>query len=168
MDFVTRLLKIFRKNDAIWVIVDRLSKSAHFLPIQQGHSDEVGEKTIEGPELVQITNEKVVIARERLKEVQSIQKSYVDKHRRSLEFQVGDKVFLKVSPCRGVCRFGLKGKLSPRFIGPFEVLERVGEVSYRLALPPQLSHLHNVFHISLLREYNYHPLHVVNYPISDI
>ncbi|KAD3337459.1 hypothetical protein E3N88_32979 [Mikania micrantha] len=130
--------------------------------------DEVGEKTIEGLELVQITNEKVTIARERLKEAQSRQKSYADKHRCTLEFNVGGKVFLKVSPCRGVRRFGLKGKLSPRFIGPFEILDRIGEVSYRLALPPQLSHVHNVFHISLLRGYNYHPLHIVNYPISDI
>ncbi|KAD4584256.1 hypothetical protein E3N88_21857 [Mikania micrantha] len=111
---------------------------------------------------------KVAIARERLKEAQSRQKSYTDKHRRTLEFNVGDKVFLKVSPCRGVRRFGLKGKLSPRFIGPFEILERVGEVSYRLAFPPQLLHVHNVFHVSLLRGYNYHPLHVVNYPIQKI
>ncbi|KAJ0667740.1 putative nucleotidyltransferase, Ribonuclease H [Helianthus annuus] len=126
--------------------------------------EEVGEKIIEGPELVQITSEKVAIAREKLKEAQSRQKSYADRHRRALEFNVGERVFLRVSPCKGVRHFGIKGKLSPRFIGPFEILERVGEVSYRLALPPQLSHVHNVFHISLLRGYNYHPLHVVNYP----
>nr|GFA67242.1 putative reverse transcriptase domain-containing protein [Tanacetum cinerariifolium] len=69
---------------------------------------------------------------------------------------------------RGVRRFGLKGKLSPRFIGPFEILDRVGEVSYRLALPPQLSHVHNVFHVSLLRGYNYHPYHVIQYPFDKI
>ncbi|GJY47710.1 putative nucleotidyltransferase, ribonuclease H [Tanacetum coccineum] len=86
----------------------------------------------------------------------------------SLEFKPEDRVFLKVSPCRGVRRFGLKGKLSPRFIGPFEILDRVGEVSYRLALPPQLSHVHNVFHVSLLRGYNYHSYHVVQYPINKI
>ncbi|XP_076924182.1 uncharacterized protein LOC143586540 [Bidens hawaiensis] len=126
------------------------------------------EKIIEGPELVQITNEKVIIAREKLKEAQSRQKSYADRHRRALEFNVGDRVFLRVSPCRGVQRFGIKGKLSPRFIGPFEILERVGEVSYRLALPPQLSHVHRVFHVSLLRGYNYHPLHVVTYPLHQI
>nr|GEV62454.1 hypothetical protein [Tanacetum cinerariifolium] len=80
----------------------------------------------------------------------------------------GDRVFLKVSPCRGVRRFGLKGKLNPRFIGPFEILDRVGEVFYRLALPPQLSHVHNVFHVSLLRGYNYHPYHVVQYPFDKI
>nr|GFC19056.1 hypothetical protein [Tanacetum cinerariifolium] len=94
-------------------------------------------------------------------------KSYADKHRRSLEFQPGDHVFLKVSPARGVRRFGIKTKLSPHFIGPFEILDRVGEVSYRLALPPQLSHVHNVFHVSLLRGYKYHPLHVISYPLDQ-
>ncbi|GJR62751.1 putative nucleotidyltransferase, ribonuclease H [Tanacetum coccineum] len=69
---------------------------------------------------------------------------------------------------KGVKRFGIKGKLSPRFIGPFEILERIGEVSYRLALPPQLSHVHDVFHVSLLRGYHYHPLHVASYPFDQI
>nr|GFC54631.1 putative nucleotidyltransferase, ribonuclease H [Tanacetum cinerariifolium] len=103
--------------------------------------NEVGECLIEGPELIEITNEKVAVAKEKLKEARSRQKSYTDKHRCDLEFQVGDRVFLKVSPFRGVKRFGIKGKLSPRFIGPFKILERIGEVSYRLALPPQLSHI---------------------------
>nr|GEX68289.1 putative nucleotidyltransferase, ribonuclease H [Tanacetum cinerariifolium] len=85
------------------------------------------ERLIEGPELIEITNEKVAVAKEKLKEARSRQKSYADKHRRDLEFQVGDRVFLKVSPFRGVKRFGIKGKLSPRFIGPFEILERIGE-----------------------------------------
>ncbi|GJR03409.1 hypothetical protein Tco_0526393 [Tanacetum coccineum] len=85
-----------------------------------------------------------------------------------LSFQPGEHVFLKVSPTRGVRHFGIKGKLSPRFIGPFEILDRVGEVSYRLALPPQLSHVHNVFHVSLLRGYKYHPLHVISYPFDQI
>ncbi|GJX31528.1 putative nucleotidyltransferase, ribonuclease H [Tanacetum coccineum] len=130
--------------------------------------DEVGERLIEGPELIEITNEKVAVAKEKLKEARSRQKSYADKHRRDLEFQVGDRVFLKVSPFRGVKRFGIKGKLSPRFIGPFEILERIGEVSYRLALPPQLSHVHDVFHVSLLRGYHYYPLHVASYPFDQI
>ncbi|GKE63118.1 putative nucleotidyltransferase, ribonuclease H, partial [Tanacetum coccineum] len=130
--------------------------------------DEVGEHLIEGPELIEITNEKVVVAKEKLKEARSRQKSYADKHQRDLEFQVRDRVFLKVSPFRGVKRFGIKGKLSPRFIGPFEILERIGEVSYRLALPPQLSHVHDVFHVSLLRGYHYHPLHVASYPFDQI
>ncbi|KAJ9536308.1 hypothetical protein OSB04_un000517 [Centaurea solstitialis] len=119
--------------------------------------NEVGERAIEGPELVRITTEQVKIARQKMKEAQSRQKSYADKHRKHLEFQRGDHVFLKVSPLRGVRRFGIKGKLSLRYIGPFEILERVGEVAYRLALPPQLSHIHNVFHVSSLHGYRYHP-----------
>nr|GFA24184.1 putative nucleotidyltransferase, ribonuclease H [Tanacetum cinerariifolium] len=246
IDFVTGLPRTFKKNDAIWVVVDRLTKSAHFFPIQQGYSvsklaeifqqkiarlhglqnawgtrlkfstafhpqtdgqteptiqtledmlrsyalewtgnwdeylclvefaynnswhasikgapfellydrkcrapicwNEVGECVIEGPKLVKVTNEKVSIAKEKLKEARSRQKSYADRHRRALEFKPGDRVFLKVSPCRGVRRFRLKGKLSLRFIGPFEILDRVGEVSYRLVLPLQWSHVHNLFH----------------------
>nr|GFD01387.1 putative nucleotidyltransferase, ribonuclease H [Tanacetum cinerariifolium] len=125
--------------------------------------DQIGECVIEGPKIIEVTNEKVAVAKEKLKEVRTRQKSYADKHRRSLEFQPGDHVFLKVSPARGVRCFGIKSKLSPRFIGPFEILDRVGEVSYRLALPLQLSHVHNVFHVSLLRGYKYHPLHVISY-----
>nr|GFA95519.1 putative nucleotidyltransferase, ribonuclease H [Tanacetum cinerariifolium] len=130
--------------------------------------DQVGERVIEGPEMIEVTNEKVAVAKEKLKEARTRQKCYADKHHRSIEFQPGDRNFLKVSPARGVKRFGIKGKLSPRFIGPFEILDRVGEVSYRLALPPQLSHVHNVFHISLLRGYKYHPLYVVSYPLDQI
>nr|GFD04906.1 retrotransposon protein, Ty3-gypsy subclass [Tanacetum cinerariifolium] len=100
--------------------------------------NEVGERVIEGPgpKLIEVTNEKVTVAKEKLKEARSRQKSYADQHKRELAFNPGDRVFLKVSPCRGVRHFGIKGKLSPRFIGPFEILDRVGEVSYRLALPP--------------------------------
>nr|GEZ81850.1 hypothetical protein [Tanacetum cinerariifolium] len=203
----------FWRHDAIWVVVDRLTKSAHFLPIRKdysvsrlaeifqqeivrlhgtpsaivsdrdprftshfqkglqkawgtrlkfsttfypqtdgqsertiqtledmlrscalewtGNSDDyiclVGERVIEGPEMIEVTNAKVVVAKEKLKEARTRQKSYADKHRRSLEFQPGDHVFLKVSLARGVRRFGIKGKLSPCFIGPFEILDRVGE-----------------------------------------
>nr|GEV68393.1 putative nucleotidyltransferase, ribonuclease H [Tanacetum cinerariifolium] len=131
--------------------------------------DQVGERVIEGPEMIEVTNAKVAVAKEKLKEARTRQKSYADKHRRSLEFQPGDHVFLKVSPARGVRRFGIKGKLSPRFIRPFEILDQVGEVSYRLALPPQLSHVHDVFHVSLLKGgYKYHPLHVISYPLDQI
>ncbi|KAK9065033.1 hypothetical protein SSX86_016416 [Deinandra increscens subsp. villosa] len=288
MDLVTGLPKTLKKNDAIWVVVDRLTKSAHFLPIQEKSSasrlaeifrkeivrlhgtpasivsdrdprftsqfwkgfqkawgtklkystafhpqtdgqsertiqtledmlracalewtgnwddyiclvefaynnswhasidmapfellygrkcrapiywNEVGERAIEGPELVRITNEKVELAKQKLKEARSRQKSYADKHRRELKFVEGDHVFLKVSPRKGVRRFGLNRKLDPRFIGPFEVLEKVGEVAYRIALPPALSHVHNVFHVSMLRGYNYSPLHVVQYPLHRI
>nr|GEV74969.1 putative nucleotidyltransferase, ribonuclease H [Tanacetum cinerariifolium] len=130
--------------------------------------DQVGERIIEGPEMIEVTNAKVTVAKEKLKEARTRQKSYADKHRRSIEFQPGDRVFLKVSPAHGVRRFGIKGKLSPRFTGPFEILDHVGEVSYRWALPPQLSHVYNVFHVSLLRGYKYHPLHVVSYPLDQI
>ena len=82
--------------------------------------------------------------------------------RRPLEFEVGDHVFLKVMPKRGVVRFGKCGKLSPRFIGPFEILERVGTVAYRLALPPSMSGVHEVFHVSMLQKYTPDPAHVVD------
>ena len=81
--------------------------------------------------------------------------------RRPLEFEVGDHVFLKVMPKRGVVRFGKNGKLSLRFIGPFEILERVGTIAYRLALPPSISGVHEVFHVSMLRRYTPDPAHVV-------
>ena len=94
---------------------------------------------------------------------QSRQKSYADVRRRPLEFEVGDHVFLKVMPKRGVVRFGKRGKLSPRFIGPFEIIERIGTVTYWLALPPSMSGVHEVFHVSMLREYTPDPAHVVDW-----
>ncbi|XP_074378128.1 uncharacterized protein LOC141719649 [Apium graveolens] len=106
--------------------------------------------------------------KESLKEARSRQKSYADQHRKFGGFEPGDHVFLKVSPCKDVKRFGIKGKLSMRYVGSFDVMEKVGEVSYRIALPPQLSHVHNVFHVSVLRGYKYHPLHVVHYPLHKI
>ena len=83
--------------------------------------------------------------------------------RRPLEFEVGDHVFLKVMPKRGVVRFGKRGKLSPRFIGPFEILERIGTVAYQLALPPNMSGVHEVFHGFMLRRYTPDPAHVVDW-----
>ncbi|OMO80899.1 reverse transcriptase [Corchorus capsularis] len=123
--------------------------------------DEVGERKLLGPEIVQQTVDKIQLIRERLRTAQSRQKSYADIRRRTLEFDVGDHVFLKVSPTKGVMRFGVRGKLSPRFIGPFEILEKVGEVAYRLALPPSLSGVHNVFHVSMLRKFTPDPNHVI-------
>ena len=87
-----------------------------------------------------------------MRTTQSRQKSYEDTKSRELEFEVGDYVYLKVSPIRGLCRFKVKGKLSPRYIGPFQVLERRGEVAYQLELPARLSDVHNVFHISQLKK----------------
>ena len=78
-----------------------------------------------------------------------------------MEYQVGEKVFLRVSPWKGVMRFGNKGKLSPRYIGPYKILERVGPLAYRLALPPELARIHNVFHVSMLRRYRSDPSHVL-------
>ena len=100
---------------------------------------------------------------DRMKTAQSRQKSYADKRRRDLEFAVGDHVFVKIALMKGVMRFGKKGKLSPRFIGPFEILERIGTLAYRVALPPALAGVHNVFHISMLRKYMSNPSHVLNY-----
>jgi hypothetical protein len=87
----------------------------------------------------------------------------VDRRTRPLEFSVGDHVFLKVSPRKGVKRFGKTRKLAPRFVGLFEILERIGEVAYRLALPPQLSSIHNVFHVSMLRKYQPDPTHIIDW-----
>ena len=124
---------------------------------------EVGESSITGPDLIRDTSEKVSLIRKRLLTEQSWQKSYADRRRRPLEFGVGDHVFLKVMPKRGVVRFGKRGKLSPRFIRPFEILERVGTVAYRLALPPNMSSVHEVFHVSMLRRYTPDLAHVVDW-----
>ncbi|WOH07597.1 hypothetical protein DCAR_0727029 [Daucus carota subsp. sativus] len=288
MDFVTNLPKTRKGNDAIWIIVDRLTKSAHFLPIRWGctldhlaqryvneivrlhgvpisivsdrdprftsrfwkslqeamgtrlnfstafhpqtdgqsertiqtleemlracviefkgswdeyialmefaynnhfHSsigmapyealygrkcrsplywDKEGTIILEGPELVQNAVDKVNIVKAKLKATQDRQKSYVDQNRREMEYQVGDKVFLKVSPWKGVMRFSNKGKLSPRYIGPYEIIEKIGPLAYRLALPPELSQIHDVFHVSMLRRYRSDPTHVLKDPGIEI
>ena len=123
----------------------------------------MGESSITSPDMIRDTSEKVGLIRQCLLMAQSRQKSYVDKRRRPLEFEVSDHVFLKVMLMRGVVRFGKRGKLAPRYIGPFEVLERVDIVSYQLALPPSLSGVHEVFHVSMLRKYTPNPAHVVDW-----
>ncbi|KAL0549937.1 hypothetical protein IC582_014432 [Cucumis melo] len=125
--------------------------------------DVVGEQRLMGPELVQYTNAMIQKIRACMQATNSRQKSYVDVKRKDLEFEVGDKGFLKVAHMKGVLRFEKKGKLSPRFIGPFEILERIFPVAYRLALPSSLSAIHNVFHVSMLRKYMEDPSHVVDY-----
>ena len=122
----------------------------------------MGKSSITGPNLIRDTSDKVGMIRKHLLTTQSRQKSYADVRRRPLEFKVGDHVFLKVMPKRGVIRFKKRGKLSPRYIGPFEVLERVGVVAYRLALPSSLSSVHEVFHVSMLRKYTPDPTHIVD------
>jgi hypothetical protein len=98
-----------------------------------------------------------------LSAAQDRQKSYADTRRRNLEFVEGNKMFLRVAPMKGVTRFGKKGKLNPRYIGPFEIVERVGPVAYRIVLPPELANIHNVFHVSVLRKYIPDPSHIIKY-----
>ncbi|GJS02253.1 putative reverse transcriptase domain-containing protein [Tanacetum coccineum] len=241
MDFVTKLPKTSQGYDTIWVIVDRLTKSAIFTPMREtdpldklarmylkevvtrhgipvsiicdrdprfasnfwrslqnalgtnldmstayhpqidGQSErtiqtledmlracaidfgkdwcrspvcwtEVGEAQILGPELIQETTEKIIQIKQRMQAARDRQKSYADLKRKPMEFQVGDKVMLKVSPWKGVVRFGKRGKLNPRYVGPFKVLEKVGEVAYKLELPEELSRVHNTFYVSNLKK----------------
>ncbi|KAG8485768.1 hypothetical protein CXB51_019099 [Gossypium anomalum] len=127
---------------------------------------ELSEKRIHRVDLIKETEEKVKVIRDCLKAASNRQKSYADLKRKEIEFQVGDKVFLKVSPWKKILRFGRKGKLSPRFIGPYKIIGRVGPVAYRLALPTELEKIHNVFHVSMLRRYRSDPSHVI--PLTEI
>ncbi|GJT95732.1 putative reverse transcriptase domain-containing protein [Tanacetum coccineum] len=187
MDLVTKLPRSSVGYDAIWVIVDRLTKSAHFLHIRKDYKTEkvariyindivarhgvpvsiisdcdgrlqalqkalVGESQLIRPEIVQETIEKIIHIKERLKTAMSRQKSYANKRRKPLEFKVGDRVLLKVSPWKGVIRFGKKGKLEPRYVGPFEIVKCVRPVAYWLKLPQELSCIHDTFHVSNLKK----------------
>ncbi|GKD44259.1 putative reverse transcriptase domain-containing protein [Tanacetum coccineum] len=113
---------------------------------------EVGEAQILSPELIQETTEKIIQIKQRMLSACDRQKSYADLKRKPIEFQVRDKVMLKVSPWKWVVRFGKQGKLNPRYFGPFKVLEKVGEVAYKLELPEELSKVHNTFHVSNLKK----------------
>ena len=121
----------------------------------------MGERRLIGLEIVQDTTEKVNMIRERLKIENDRQKSYADNRRRDLKFEMGDQVFLRVSPWKGILRFGKRGKLSPRYIGPYEIIDKVGEVAYRLSLPSELANIHDVFHVSMLRKYVADPSHIL-------
>ena len=130
------------------------------------HWTELSENKVVGPDIVREAEEKVEIIKARLKEASDRQKSYADLKRKDIQYEVGDKVFLKVSSWKKVLRFGKKGKLSPRFIGPYEITERVGPLAYRLALPPSLDQIHNVFHVSMLRKYRSDPSHILT--VGDV
>ncbi|GJR84712.1 putative reverse transcriptase domain-containing protein [Tanacetum coccineum] len=237
MDFVTKLPKTANGYDTIWVIVDRLTKSAHFLPMRENdpmeklmklymkevvtrhgvpvsiisdrdgrftslfwqalhkalgtrldmstayhpETDGQSERTIQTledmlracvldfgkswdrhlpqklemlskPAIIHETTEKIVQIKNRIQAARDRQKSYANIRRKPMVFQVGDKVMLKVSPWKGVVRFGKRGKLNPRYVGPFKVIERVEMVAYKLELPQQLSRVHNTFHLSNLKK----------------
>nr|GEV59151.1 putative reverse transcriptase domain, ribonuclease H-like domain protein [Tanacetum cinerariifolium] len=201
MDFVTKLPKTQSGNDTIWVIVDRLTKSAHFLPMKEtDHMDklarlylkevvtrhgipvsiiydrdpslkatpfealygrkcrspvswtEVRDAYLTGPKLINETTEKIVQIKQRIQDARDRKKSYADVRCKPLEFQVGDRVMLKVSPWKGVASFGKWGKLKARYIGPFKVLAKVGTVAYRLEIPEQLSRVHRTFYVSNLKK----------------
>ncbi|GKD31986.1 hypothetical protein Tco_1242764 [Tanacetum coccineum] len=113
---------------------------------------EIGESSLTGLELVQETTDNVVLVKEKPKAARDCQKSYVDYRRKPLEFEVGDRVLLKVTPWKGVVRFGKKGKLASRYVGPFEILERIGLVAYRLRLPEELDSMHDTFHVLNLKK----------------
>ncbi|GJS88629.1 putative reverse transcriptase domain-containing protein [Tanacetum coccineum] len=146
IDFVTKLPRTSSGHDTIWVIVDRLTKSAYFLPMCKDYKME---------RLARLYLNKIVARhgiKDRLKAARDRQKSYADKRRKPLEFSVGDYILLKVSPWKGVVRFRKKGKLAPRFVGPFEIVEKVGPVAYRLELPKDLNGVHDTFHVSNLKK----------------
>ncbi|KAD3639965.1 hypothetical protein E3N88_29188 [Mikania micrantha] len=253
MDFITKLPRTPRGYDSIWVIVDRLTKSAHFLPIREDYkmeklatlyineiiarhgtpisiisdrdsrftsrfwqtlqkalgtrvnlstayhpqTDGQSERTIQTLEdmlrscvidfggswdthlpliefsynnsyhtSIQCAPFEALYGRKCRSPVCWTEKSYADRRRKPLEFQVGDRVLLKVSPWKGVVRFGKKGKLAPRYVGPFEILERIGAVAYKLKLPVELSNVHDTFHVSNLKKCLAD--HDVQIPLEDI
>ncbi|GKC96207.1 hypothetical protein Tco_1161649 [Tanacetum coccineum] len=113
---------------------------------------EVGDAQLTGPDIIHETTEKIIQIKKRIQAARDRQKSYADRRHKPLKFEVGDKVMLKVSPWKGVIRFVKRGKLNPRYIGPFKILAKVGMVAYRLELPEQLSRVHSTFDVSNLKK----------------
>ncbi|GJV74857.1 putative reverse transcriptase domain-containing protein [Tanacetum coccineum] len=187
MDFFTKLPRTSSRHDAIWVIVDRLTKSAHFLPMREDYKMDrlarlyLNEVVARHGVLISIISDRDSRFTSRfwqsmqealgtrldmsiayhpqtddqmggVHRLKPCMKIYADKRRKSLEFSVGDHVLLKVSPWKGVVRFGKKEKLAPRFVGPFEITERIGPVAYRLRLPKGLNGVLDTFHVSNLKK----------------
>ncbi|XP_027158304.1 uncharacterized protein LOC113759925 [Coffea eugenioides] len=126
--------------------------------------DEVGERKILDPIVVlwiEEAREKVKLICQRIQIAQSRQKSYADNRRKDLEFWIGDQVFLKITPLKASLMAGKEKKLQSRFVGPYKILQRVGNVAYKLELPPSLSRIHNIFHVSILKKYHPDPSHVL-------
>ncbi|GKB08557.1 putative reverse transcriptase domain-containing protein [Tanacetum coccineum] len=142
MDFVTKLPRTSSRHDTIWVIMDRLTKYGVLISIISDRDSRFTSRFWQSMQKI----------KDRLKAAHDRQKCYADKRRKPLEFSVGDYVLLKVSPLKGVARFGKKRKLAPRFVGPFEITERIGPVSYRLRLPEKLNGVHDTFHVSNLKK----------------
>ncbi|GJW48787.1 putative reverse transcriptase domain-containing protein [Tanacetum coccineum] len=176
MDFVTKLPKSYRRS-LQKALGTSLDMSTAYHPEIDGQSERtiqtledmlracvidfgnVVEAQLIGPDLIQETTEKIIQIKQRIQAARDRQKSYADLKRKPMEFQVGDKVMLKVSPWKGVVRFGKRGKLNPRYVGPFKVLEKIGPVAYKLELPQELSRVHNTFHVSNLKKcYSDEPL----------
>nr|GEW80110.1 reverse transcriptase domain-containing protein [Tanacetum cinerariifolium] len=132
MDFITRLPRSNSGYDTIWA--------------------EVRENRLIGPEMVQETTNKVALIKQKLKAARDRQKRYAENRRKPLEFEVGNQVLLKVSPWKGTVRFKKKGKLTPRYVGPSEILKRIGPVAYRLRFLQELSNIHDIFHVSNLKK----------------
>ncbi|GJR81483.1 hypothetical protein Tco_0152268 [Tanacetum coccineum] len=175
MDFVTKLPRTSSGHDTIWVIqegaqVRRMMGSGRW----KGKIEEMHWKTwcnwldyqLIGPELVQETTEKISQIKDRLKAARDRQKSYADKRRKPLEFSAGDYVLLKVSPWKGVVHFRKKGKLTPRFVRPFKIVEKVGPVAYQLDLPEELNGVHDTFHVSNLKKFLADP--TLQVPLDEI
>ncbi|XP_074356386.1 uncharacterized protein LOC141696096 [Apium graveolens] len=125
-------------------------------------------RKIYGPELVQRTTQSIGIIKKRLIVTRDRQRKYADLGRKHKEFEVGDKVLLKVSPWKGVMRFGKKGKLSRRYIALFVILKELGSVSYQLALPPDLKFIHDIFHITVLKAYRADNCHILSYEPIEV
>ncbi|GJV07875.1 putative reverse transcriptase domain-containing protein [Tanacetum coccineum] len=134
------------------IYCDASHKGLGAVLMQREKLAEVGDSQLTGPEIIHETTEKIVQIKSRIQATRDRQKSYADVRRKPLEFQVGDKVMLKVSPWKGVTCFGKRGKLNPHYIGPFKIIAKVRTVAYRLELPEKLSRAHSTFHVLKLKK----------------